>query len=64
MTLEEEVEYYRFVFAWMFCRLQKNKTVHAIAKDILRKDFNSGWSKQQRQEMVKQAMKIIEEGNQ
>lgn len=64
MTLEEEVEYYRFVFSWMFCRLHANKTVRSIAKDVLKKDFNSGWSKQQRQEMVKQAMKIIEEGDQ
>lgn len=62
MTLEEEVEYYQFVFAWMLCRLQKNKTVHAIAKDVLKKNFNSGWNKQQRQEMIKQALKFIENG--
>lgn len=61
MTLEEEVEYYRFVFSWMLCRLQKNKTVYAIARDVLRKDFNSGWSQKQRQEMIKQAMQIIKE---
>ena len=60
MTLQEEVEYYRFVFAWMMCRLQKNKTVYAIARDVLKKDFNSGWSPKQRQEMIKQAMQIIE----
>jgi hypothetical protein len=64
MTLEEEVEYYRFVFAWMFCRLQANKTVHAIAKDVLKKDFNSGWSMKQRQEMIKQAFKVIEDEQQ
>lgn len=61
MTLEEEVEYYRFVFSWMLCRLQKNKTVYAISKDVLRKDFNSGWSQKQRQEIIKQAMQIIKE---
>lgn len=61
MTLEEEVEYYRFVFSWMLCRLQKNKTVYAISRDVLRKDFNSGWSQKQRQEMIKQAMQIIKE---
>ena len=61
MTLEEEAEYYRFVFSWMLCRLQKNKTVYAIARDVLRKDFNSGWSQKQRQEMIKQAMQIIKE---
>ena len=61
MTLQEEVDYYRFVFAWMLCRLQKNKTLRAIAKDVLKKDFNSGWSLQQRQEMIKQAMQIIKE---
>jgi hypothetical protein len=61
MTLEEEVEYYRFVFSWMLCRLQKNKTVYAISRDVLRKDFNSGWSQKQRQEIIKQAMQIIKE---
>ena len=61
MTLEEEVEYYKFVFAWMLCRLHKNKTIRALAKSVLRKDFNSGWSQKQRQEMIKQAMQIIKE---
>ena len=61
MTPEEEVEYYRFVFSWMLCRLQRNKTVYAIAKDVLRKDFNSGWSVQQRREIIKQALKVIED---
>jgi len=61
MTLEEEVEYYRFVFSWMLCRLQKNKTVYTISRDVLRKDFNSGWSQKQRQEIIKQAMQIIKE---
>jgi hypothetical protein len=64
MTLEEENEYYRFVFAWMMCRLQRNKTVYAIAKDVLKKDFNSGWNPQQRKEIIKQALKIIEENDQ
>ena len=64
MTPEEEVEYYRFVFAWMFCRLHKNKTIRALSKDVLKRNFNSGWNKQQRTEVMKQALKIIEEDDQ
>lgn len=60
MTDAEKIEFYRFCAAWLYLRAKPSKTIKAVIRDILLNNNGSVWTKERREEVIKNAMEQIE----